>query len=272
MNTSFSHLFTHYLTRSGYSISQLARLANVPKMTILHWQQGQVKRPRSWQDLLRIAAVLRLTANEVDLLLYAAGHPSVAEFAQNGGLQQDRLLLTPWLQPPAPCTRSPFQAIADLPTFVGREQELKQLETWLCAPHHPAVYCLTGGAGVGKTVLAARLAYRLRPCFPDGVLWARLDRSHPLAILRLFAAAYGEDVGMYEDVDSRSQAVRMILADKRLLLVLDNVADCEQVWPLLPPTGPTAVLITTRHPHLLLAEGARQLQVEPLAFAEAMVL
>ncbi|MCA9995748.1 MAG: hypothetical protein KDE56_08385 [Anaerolineales bacterium] len=147
------------------------------------------------------------------------------------------------------------------------------METWLCASHHPAVYCLSGMGGVGKTVLAARIAYRLRAHFPDGVLWARLEAgSSPMPILRLFAAAYGEDVREYEDVDSRSQAVRTVLADKRVLVVLDNVNDSQQAQPLLPPTGPGAVLLTTRRRNLSLAEGANQLHLEPFALEESLAL
>lgn len=270
---SFAQLFAHYLTRSGYSASQLSRLANIPKMTILHWQGGQVKRPRSWQDLLRSAQVLRLTADELNLLLHQAGHPSLAELAQGNNVPQDKLLLSQWLQQLPSPLRSPFQVIPDLPTFVGRQQALAQLESWLCAPHHPTVYCLSGMGGVGKTVLAARIAYRLRAHFPDGVLWARLEMGNsPMPILRLFAAACGADVREYEDVESRSQAVRMVLADKRVLVVLDNVYDSQQVMPLLPPTGPGAVLLTTRRRNLLLAEGANHLHLEPFVLPESLAL
>ncbi|MCB9431184.1 MAG: hypothetical protein H6668_04285 [Ardenticatenaceae bacterium] len=272
MNT-FAQLFAHYLTRSGYSASQLARLTNIPKMTLLHWQQGQVKRPRSWQDLLRVSHTLHLTKNELNLLLHEAGHPPVAELAANNPTPKDRELLTKWLQQSSHPPHSPFQVIPDLPTFAGRQPELAQLESWLCANHHPTVYCLSGMGGVGKTVLAARLAYRLRPHFPDGVLWARLEAgSSPMPILRLFAAAYGEDVREYEDVDSRSQAVRMVLADKRVLMVLDNVNDSQQAQPLLPPTGPGAVLLTTRRRNLLLAEGAHHLHLEPFTLEESLAL
>jgi hypothetical protein len=272
MNT-FSQLFTHYLTRSGYSASQLARLSDIPKMTLLHWQQGQVKKPRSWQDLLRVGHILHLTADEINLFLWEAGHPSIMELAENNPSFKDQELLTKWLHQPSPSPRSPFQVIPDLPTFTGRQQEMAQLETWLCAKHHPTVYCLSGMGGVGKTVLAARLAYRLRAHFPAGVLWARLEMGNsPMPILRLFAAALGEDVREYEDVDSRSQAVRAVLADKRVLLVLDNVNDSQQAQPLLPPTGPAAVLLTTRRRNLALAEGANQLHLEPFALEESLAL
>lgn len=48
-------------------------------------------------------------------------------------------------------------------------------------------------AGAGKTTLAAHLAYQLRPHFPDGILWARVDISDPMSILSTFANAYGVD-------------------------------------------------------------------------------
>jgi hypothetical protein len=67
-----------------------------------------------------------------------------------------------------------------------------------------------------------------------------------LTILHQFAEAVGRDVTNYEDVHSRSAVVQELLADKRALIVLDNVSDSEQLEPLLPPSGTCAVLITSR--------------------------
>ena len=256
-DNEFATLLATFVSRHGYTPGQLARQSGVAKNTLVRWLQGQVRHPHAVEDLLQVAAALNLSISETNQLLRAARHPPLAK-------PQNRVEMPP---------HSPFQVIPDLPTFAGRQPELAQLESWLCANHHPTVYCLSGMGGVGKTVLAARLAYRLRPHFPDGVLWARLEAgSSPMPILRLFAAAYGEDVREYEDVDSRSQAVRMVLADKRVLMVLDNVNDSQQAQPLLPPTGPGAVLLTTRRRNLLLAEGAHDLHLEPFTLEESLAL
>ena len=106
---------------------------------------------------------------------------------------------------------------------------------------------LRGMGGVGKTALAARLAYQLREHFSDGVLWARLDTSDTLSVLAAFAAAYGQDVSPHRDVAGRAAAVRGILAGKRVLIVLDNAEESAQIRPLLPPsTGQIGVIIWNR--------------------------
>ena len=163
-----------------------------------------------------------------------------------------------------PMEDAPFQAIAAIPYFVGREQELNDIKAAVLSNHSSPIAALHGIGGVGKTTLAAQAAYRLRPYFPDGVLWARLDVSDTMSVLTTFANAYGHDVNQYPDLDSRSRVVRGILAHKRTLIVLDNVQRNEQVEPLLPPTtGSSAVIVTTRQTNLPALLGAHWLHVEP---------
>lgn len=259
-----------YVARSGYTPGQLARMAAIPKPTIVNWMEGRVKRPRAVEELLRLTAVLHLTSPEADALLAAAGHPTIAELqvtAQATGDKTVLSLLHPWQQtakPPA--SQPPFQAVADLSTFVGRSRELAEMEEALHSDHHATLYAIQGMPGVGKTTLAARLAYGLRHHFSDGVLWARVDVSDPLAILATFANAYGVDVSHYADLPSRSRLVRELLGHKRALLVLDGVESSEPILPLLPPTGPCAVLITTRKHQLSVLRRARRWLLAPFAY------
>jgi len=169
----------------------------------------------------------------------------------------------PLLSPSPPASAAPFQAVPDTPYFVGREAVLAQLETYLLPTVTTAICTLQGMAGLGKTAVATRIAYQLRPHFPDGVLWARLDTSDTMTILRTFAQAYGMDVSQYADVDSRSRVVRGLLADKRALIILDNATDSAGVEPLLPPTGQCAILITTRRHDLRVAQGANRIVLHP---------
>lgn len=253
-----------YLDEVGWSERQLATRADVPRGTIRNWVRGVVKQPRNWQDLIQVATAMRLDIQQTSKLLQSACHPTVPALWNQVESDADRKLLTPWgKEMGSGQESSPFYAIPDLPYFVGREKELATLEAHLTRMHHPTLYMIHGMGGVGKTTLAARLAYRLHPHFRDGVLWARVDTSDTMSILKLFASAYGDDVSHYTDVETRSQAVRGILARKHALIVLDNVESSRQVEPLLPPTGPCAVLITTRRRYLRVARGAPQLHVRP---------
>jgi hypothetical protein len=127
-------------------------------------------------------------------------------------------------------------------------------------------------AGIGKTALAAHVAYALRPYFPDGVLWASVDRTDPLSILQAFAGAYQQDVSEYGDIASRSQVVRDILAHKQALIVIDNAVSSDQIRPLLPPSRSCAVIITTRHRDLAITYGSDRLDLEPFDPYEAYEL
>lgn len=256
--SEFADVLGKFVQRSLYSHGQLAELSGVPKNTITNWLGGRVKRPHRWQPLLRIAAALQLSAAEADALLQAANHKSLADLRQTA-VAADQPLFNPWPPP----TAVPFQAIAETPTFVGRQAELAALRQALRQRRSVALTSLHGMGGVGKTSLAAHAAYVLRADFPDGVLWARLDTSDTMSILMMLAGAYGVDVSRYTTIDSRSAIVRGLLADKRALLVLDNAESSDQVTPLLPPTtGQCAVLLTTRH-DLTVTDGWTRLEVRP---------
>lgn len=244
MPKSLAEVLGHYVQRSHYSAGQLAALSSLPKRTIVNWLSGSVSKPQRWQGIVRVAAALKLSEPETDELLLAARHKPITELRQITTETHDQKLLTTWPE----SRTAPFQAIADLRYFVGRETVLRELEQLLLSGKQIAICALHGMGGVGKTSLAAHLAYLLRPYFTDGVLWARLDTMDTMTILSAFAEAYGKDVSSFRDVGGRATVVRNLLAGKRVLIVLDNAESSEQVRPLLPPTtGQTAVLLTTRH-------------------------
>ncbi|WP_326736228.1 AfsR/SARP family transcriptional regulator [Streptomyces sp. NBC_01022] len=141
------------------------------------------------------------------------------------------------------------------PGFVGRSGHMKELEDLLTGaaqgtPVGPVV--ITGSPGVGKTTLAVHLGHRLRAVFPDGQWYVQLpatgDRPRdPSEILTSLLHASGMDAAApLGTVDDQAAAFRSRLADRRVLIVLDNAADAEQVRPLLPGTAGAAVLITSR--------------------------
>lgn len=261
-------LLTQFIKRSGYTPGQLAKLSGVPKPTIVNWMEGRVRRPRTLNDLVRLTAVLHLSEEEASQLLQSAGHPTIAELRLDLQQMHDETLaqlVALWEPKSGLATENPapFQAMAHLPYFVGRAEVLAKLRTALLVGEHATIYSIQGMGGVGKTALAAHLAYQLRSYFPDGVLWARVDTSDTMSILSTFASAYDLDVRQYGDVDSRSRIVRELLAHKQALIVLDNAQSSEQVRPLLPPTGLCAVLVTTRRHDLAITRGAMRLVLRP---------
>lgn len=270
---SFSEILNAYVVRSAYRPGQLARLTGVPQMTIVNWLEGRVKRPRTWQDIVRLARALHLSWRETDTLLTAAGYPPVKHLQRQTADEQERALFRVWAADNTTVNKAaPFQAIPDLATFVGRDMLLTRLQKLLLADYHAAPYLLTGTVGIGKTALTVRLAHLLRSHFSDGVLWARLDTMPLPAILQLWGDAYGRDISLYEDIDSRSTAVRELLASKQALIVLDNVQDHEQLAPLLPAGGACAVLVTSRRRNLLALPENHRFAVESFTEAEAMAL
>lgn len=261
-----------YVQRSTYSTGQLQRLSGIPKRTIANWLEGRVEKPRQWADLVKLAAVLDLSSAEVTDLLQTAGHPSLAELLTLTHDAEMKALLAPWAEEAAAREPAPFQAIADLPYFVGRTEVIEDIKAALLNGRPTRMCSIQGMGGVGKTALVAHLAYLLQPHFPDGVLWARIDNTDVMAILSAFAAAYGSDVTQYKDVNSRSQVVRGLLAHKRALIVLDSVQRSQEIRSLLPPTGQCAVLMTTRHHNLAAVSGAYRLVLEPFNEAESLAL
>ncbi|MFI6582222.1 BTAD domain-containing putative transcriptional regulator [Embleya sp. NPDC050493] len=159
-----------------------------------------------------------------------------------------------------------YQLPRDDPDFVGREAVLGCIAE-AATPHHglPAspVVVLSGGPGVGKTATALRAAHRLRRLFPDGQWYVRLsgadgDPRDPAEVLAELLSASGQ-FRVPAGLEARAAALRAQLADRRVLLVLDDVTRAEQVTLLLPGTAGSAVLVTSRVdlPELSASCGAR---------------
>ena len=114
------------------------------------------------------------------------------------------------------------------------------------------ISAIAGKAGVGKTALAVRVAHRLRPRFPDGQLYVNLRGAEaqaldPAEVLAGFLRALGvEGAVIPEGLEERVRLYRSRLADRRVLVVLDNAASEAQVRPLLPGSHGCAVLVTSR--------------------------
>lgn len=153
-------------------------------------------------------------------------------------------------QPPVvevvPSDAAPVQIPASVSHFVGRADLLRQLTEQLRAEAGAPAHGLVGMGGVGKSALAVQVARRVQDAFPDGVLWASVAGSDPMAVLESWAAAYGCDYTRIADVESMAAAFRGVLAEKQVLVVLDDVDSVSRVRPLLPGGDHCRVLLTTR--------------------------
>ncbi|AKH84583.1 transcriptional regulator, SARP family protein [Streptomyces sp. CNQ-509] len=139
----------------------------------------------------------------------------------------------------------------DVRGFAGRTDLVARLAELLeCRDAAPVV--VSGSPGVGKSALAVHLGHRLRRAFPDGQWYVRLQGTRerprdPADVLAALLRASGEDAAAIpESLEDRAGAFRGRAADRRVLLVLDDAADAEQVRPLLPGTAGVAVLVTSR--------------------------
>ncbi|MCS0604416.1 tetratricopeptide repeat protein [Streptomyces sp. LP11] len=181
---------------------------------------------------------------------------------------------------------APAQLPHDLPVFSGRHQELDELIQSARTGRRQgagAVVCVVAGAaGVGKTTLAVHAAHRLAEDYPDGQLHLDLHGfdAHespisPRRALRLVLEAFGVSGDrLPEDATARAALYRGLLADRRVLLLLDNARDARQIRPLLPPSPGSLVLTTSRDQltALVVRDGAHHLRLEALAPAAAHAL
>jgi DNA-binding SARP family transcriptional activator/tetratricopeptide (TPR) repeat protein len=184
----------------------------------------------------------------------------------------------PPVVPPARLPVPPAQLPAALPTFVGRDDELAQLESLLPAPDDPhpaaAVAVVTGMAGVGKTTLAVHWAHRVAHHYPDGALYLRLHwcamhgaTTSPGEAISTILHAFGIPTDQIPPgLDAKTAMYRSVLAGRRVLLLLDDAHDAEQVRPLLPGTPGCMVIVTSRRrlTGLVALDGARSVRLDPL--------
>lgn len=170
--------------------------------------------------------------------------------------------------------------------FTGRACELAALSSLLEQEARlgkgVSIVAVTGMAGIGKTALAVYWAHQVAGQFPDGQLFVNLRGFSPSgvpvaateAVCGLLAALGVSPVRIPADPDGQAGLYRSLLVGRRMLIVLDNVQDAEQVRPLLPGSPGCMVLVTSRNrlTGLAAAEGAHLLNLGALTVYESRVL
>jgi len=175
---------------------------------------------------------------------------------------------------PAPANR---QLPPDPARFVGRDAEIAELDALGDGPDR--LVLVAGAAGTGKTTLAVHWAHRSAARFPDGQLFldmrgfdraARVSTADALPQMLQALGVPADEIPI--GVDAQRARYRSALADRRCLIVLDNVGDPEQVRPLLPG-GPGCLVLATSRDRLgglVALDGARRLTLDILPPADAV--
>ncbi|MCC8249407.1 AfsR/SARP family transcriptional regulator [Saccharothrix luteola] len=183
---------------------------------------------------------------------------------------------------PALASSGVNQLPGDVHGFTGRQAELAELGRVLTAERSGVpIIVVCGAAGVGKTALALHWAHRVRSQFPDGQLHVDLrgyDPRSPMAAEDALGhlldglGVTGADVPV--DPDQRAARYRAELADRRVLIVLDNASTVDQVRSLLPGTSSCLVLVTSRSSlaGLVALHGAHRLDVDQLSTPDSLAL
>ncbi|MFG1687836.1 BTAD domain-containing putative transcriptional regulator [Nonomuraea sp. NPDC049269] len=174
----------------------------------------------------------------------------------------------------------PRQLPAPVARLAGRAASLAELDALIPTSDGAMPIAAIGGAGgIGKTALAVHWAHRVQDRFPDGQLYANLHGfdpaaapKSPSAVLQGFLAGLGVPAEQVPDgLEAQVNLYRTLLAERRVLVVLDNARDAEQVRPLLPGAPGCLVVVTSRNKlvGLVTAEGARPMTLNLLSVVEA---
>lgn len=169
---------------------------------------------------------------------------------------------------PRPAEHLRYRAI----NFVGREEYIKNLLPLLEQSEKIAIYAIRGMGGIGKTALAAELAYFLddEERFPGGVLWANLGSDSPADVALHWLENFGYDVSSLDEA-TRLQRLSSVLAEYNALLILDNAQDTTSVEKLLIKNANIPIVITTRKQRSI-PLGVKSVNLEQMELPDAIDL
>ena len=246
-------------TGAGLTQEELAEAAGLNSRTVSDLERGLATTPH--KDTVRLLAdALQLGGSaRIEFETAARGHAATGRVGGRGVAAATRTLPR------------------DIASFTGRQHELAELaEAAAGAGGVVSIHAIGGMAGIGKTAFAVHAAHRLAGRFPGGQIFLPLhahtpgqqpvDPADALASLLL---TIGVPAGQIPaDLQARTGLWRDRLAGRQLLLVLDDAAGSEQVRPLLPGTGGSLVLVTSRR-RLTALEDAQTISLDALPPGEA---
>jgi tetratricopeptide (TPR) repeat protein len=208
--------------------------------------------------LYDLAAICEFSTADLEFLLAHRHEVSRSDEEERANLRKAIEATVRSRSAPEPLPSGVVDALRTLPRdttpFIGRKPELRGLLAAARSGPGVKVCAITGMAGVGKTSLAIHAGYRLGRRYPDGQFYLNLrghSSEHPVATSREALATLLLISGIApqwipKDMDSRAALWRNQLKDKKVLLLLDDAISSQQVRPLLPGSGDSCVLVTSR--------------------------
>ena len=269
----FADLLRELRAEAGLTQEELAEAAGLSPRSVSDLERGIHRTAR--QDTARLLADALGLADRVRALFVAAarGHGPVADVLAAGQRQGSGAFQA-----------APTRALPrDIAAFTGRQAELTKLMETVAGMAADGglvgIHAIGGMAGIGKTTFAVHAAHQLAASFPGGQFFLPLHAHTPgqrpvepadaLASLLLTAGVPAPQIP--PGLEARAARWRDCVADRRILLVLDDAASHEQVRPLLPGTAGPLVLITSRR-RLTALEDATAISLDTLPPDEAAAL
>jgi tetratricopeptide (TPR) repeat protein len=260
---------------------ELATTSGVLAVIASQWFYDEVIRhtPTSRPEAYRRVHI-SVKETETTAWICLPGHPDPPQ------IRPYKAQLPPWMPEPRRIQSDvPRQLPAATASFVGRTTELDALTELLKVSSRGrtvVISAIGGTAGIGKSALAVCWAHQVADHFPDGQLYANLRGFDPTGppvmpadVIRSFLDALNvRPERIPVSFDAQAGLYRSLLADRRLLVLLDNARDADQVRPLLPGSPRCMVVVTSRDrlTSLIIAEGAHPLSVDLLTVDEAQQL
>ncbi|MEV8372342.1 helix-turn-helix domain-containing protein [Kribbella sp. NPDC056861] len=245
--------------RTGLTQEELAERSSLSERSLRDLESGRVQKPRA-KSIRLIATALELSDEETRQLLALIADDTPPPVAK-----------------PQP-TRLQQLPAADV-HFTGRFSELRELDDLVSDRPSARIVTITAIGGSGKTALAVHWAHGASARFPDGQLYVDLHGFTPgqlpldpaEALGRMLTALDVQPGDQPASVEERAALFRSQIADRRLLILLDNAATAEQVRPLLPGSPSCATIITSRErlAGLIVRDGARPLLLDAMTGSEA---
>ncbi len=239
---STASLLRTWRERALLTQEQLAERAGLSARTVRRLESDDTMRPHS-NTLRQLATALDLSAAEwAALAAESSAGPAAGAGSSDPGAPSSGTAAVVPRQLPAPPT-----------VFTGRATELAEVDQ-LLGSAAVVITAIDGMAGIGKTALAVNAGHRSASHFPDGQIFLDLhghtEGTRPVepadALQRILSALGVPGERIPQHLEDRAALYRTRLADRKMLILLDNAASEDQVMPLLPGTPGSLVLVTSR--------------------------